>query len=95
VRELRAERAELASLVLALPALRELALRGNQLAALSDTIGHARQLRALDLRGNALDTLPDALRELPLAKLDLRWNPLRAAPAWLAELRERGCLVYT
>ncbi|MBC7976931.1 MAG: hypothetical protein H7138_18300, partial [Myxococcales bacterium] len=49
----------------------------------------------LDLRGNRLDTLPEALRAMPLAKLDLRWNPLRALPGWIDELIDRGCLVYT
>ena len=95
LRELRAERAQLTAVELDLPALRELSLRGNALAALSPTIARSPKLHTLDLRGNALDTLPDALRGLPLAKLDLRWNPLRAAPSWLDELRARDGLVYT
>ena len=41
-----------------------------------------------------LDELPDALLDLPLTKLDLRWNPLRGRPAWLGELARRGCRVY-
>jgi Leucine-rich repeat (LRR) protein len=96
IRELRAEHAQLHALAIdALTGLRELALRGNRLATLPDSIGALRELRVLDLRGNLLDTLPDAVRELPLIKLDLRWNPLRTPPAWLAELSARGCLVHT
>lgn len=91
LRELRAERAQLTRVELDLPALRELSLRGNALQALAL---RCPALRTLDLRGNALDALPD-LRALPLVKLDLRWNPLRAAPAWLDELRAGDCLVYT
>ena len=95
IEELRAEQAELTSLELdALAALRELSLRGNQLASLPPSIGALTRLRALDLRGNQLDDLPDTLRDLPLLKLDLRWNPLRAPPGWLDELSRRGCLVY-
>jgi Leucine-rich repeat (LRR) protein len=95
IRELRAEAAQLDSLGLeGLAELRELSLRGNRLTALPASLGGLAELRVLDLRGNQLDELPDALRGLPLAKLDLRWNPLRAAPAWLDELAARGCLVY-
>jgi Leucine-rich repeat (LRR) protein len=94
--ELRAENAELASLALdGLSGLRELSLRGNRLAALPASVGRLRRLCTLDLRGNQLDELPDALLDLPLTKLDLRWNPLRARPRWLDELTRRGCLVYT
>lgn len=92
LRELRAERVGLATVELDLPSLQELSLRGNQLTAFRL---NAPRLHALDLRGNALDTLPESLRSLELAKLDLRWNPLRAPPAWLDELRARDCLVYT
>lgn len=94
--ELRAEDAGLSSLTDAianLTAVRELHLRNNHLAELPAAIGSLAQLRVLDLRGNRLDTLPDSLATLPLAKLDLRWNPLRNPPAWLHELRD--CLVYT
>ena len=45
------------------------------------------------LRSNQLDTLPASIARLPLGKLDLRWNPLRARPAWLRELADT--LVYT
>jgi Leucine-rich repeat (LRR) protein len=93
--ELRAEDAGLATLpdaIAELASLRELALRGNALVALPETIGALAQLRVLDLRANRLDTLPDALARLRLAKLDLRWNPLRRRPRWLDDLGE--CLVY-
>lgn len=95
IEELRAEHAELASLAIeGLTGLRELALRTNRLAALPASIGSLARLVTLDLRDNLLDELPDALRGLPLAKLDLRWNPLRAPPHWLDELSRRGCRVY-
>jgi Leucine-rich repeat (LRR) protein len=95
IEELRAEQAQLTTLAIdQLAGLRELSLRGNQLAALPSSIGSLARLRTLDLRGNQLDELPDTLRDLPLTKLDLRWNPLRAAPRWLDELSRRGCLVY-
>lgn len=95
VRELRAERAQLRALALdGLADLRELALRGNQLTQLPAAIAGLTQLRILDLRGNQLDDVPAALRDLPLAKLDLRWNPLRARPAWLDDLAATGCLVH-
>jgi Leucine-rich repeat (LRR) protein len=93
--ELRAERAELRTLELGgVTGLRELALRGNAIAALPDSIGALSALRTLDLRANQLDDLPDALRALSLDKLDLRWNPLRRRPDWLDELSRRGCLIY-
>ena len=96
IEELRAEHAELTTLAIdGLTRLRELSLRGNRLSELPRALGSLTSLRTLDLRGNALDQLPDALRELPLAKLDLRWNPLRERPAWLDALSRRGCLVYT
>ncbi|HEY0478391.1 MAG TPA: hypothetical protein VGD37_12790 [Kofleriaceae bacterium] len=96
VEELRAENAELTALAIdGLAGVRELSLRGNRLATLPGSLGALSQLRSLDLRGNELDELPDTLLALPLAKLDLRWNPLRARPAWLDELSRRGCLVYT
>jgi Leucine-rich repeat (LRR) protein len=95
IEELRAEHAELGSLGIdGLGELRELSLRNNRLAALPASIGSLPRLRTLDLRGNQLDELPDTLLGLPLAKLDLRWNPLRARPRWLDELADRGCLVY-
>jgi Leucine-rich repeat (LRR) protein len=95
IRELRAETAQLRALSIErLTGLRELALRGNQLTALPASIGVHTELRVLDLRANLLDELPEALRGLPLVKLDLRWNPLRARPAWLDELSARGCLVH-
>jgi Leucine-rich repeat (LRR) protein len=95
IRELRAEAAELHTLSIErLAGLRELSLRGNQLTALPATLGALAALRVLDVRGNQLDELPEALRALPLAKLDLRWNPLRTPPVWLDELAARGCVVY-
>jgi len=95
IQELRAEQAQLRTLAIdRLTGLRELSLRGNQLAVLPPSIGSLGQLGVLDLRGNQLDDLPETLRALPLTKLDLRWNPLRARPAWLDELTHRGCLVY-
>jgi Leucine-rich repeat (LRR) protein len=95
IQELRAEQAQLRTLAIdRLTGLRELSLRGNQLATLPPSIGSLGQLGVLDLRGNQLDDLPEALRALPLTKLDLRWNPLRARPAWLGELTNRGCRVY-
>ena len=96
IEELRAEHAQLSALAIeGLAGLRELALRGNQLTAVPASIGRLTRLLTLDLRGNQLDELPEALRALPLAKLDLRWNPLRARPGWLDELSLRGCRVYT
>jgi len=95
IQELRAEHAQLRTLSIdRLGGLRELALRGNQLAALPASLGALTALRVLDLRANQLDDVPDALRALPLAKLDLRWNPLRSRPAWLDELSRRGCRIY-
>jgi Leucine-rich repeat (LRR) protein len=94
VRELRAERAQLRSLALdGLTDLRELALRGNQLTELPAALAQLTTLRILDVRANQLDDLPAALARLPLAKLDLRWNPLRARPAWLDDLAAT-CLVH-
>jgi Leucine-rich repeat (LRR) protein len=95
IHELRAEHAQLRTLAIErLASLRELSLRGNQLAVLPPSIGALARLELLDLRGNQLADLPEALRALPLTKLDLRWNPLRARPAWLDELTCRGCRVY-
>ena len=54
-----------------------------------------KELRQIDLRGNPLTSLPNAMATLPrLEKLDLRWVNTLAAPAWIAELEARGCLVY-
>ncbi len=95
IEELRAEHAELAALAIdGLVGLRELSLRGNRLAALPASIGSLPRLCTLDLRGNQLDELPDTLLDLPLTKLDLRWNPLRGRPRWLEDLARRGCRVY-
>ncbi|HET9621764.1 MAG TPA: hypothetical protein VFP84_10375 [Kofleriaceae bacterium] len=95
LRELRAERAQLTTIQLTgLRDLRELALRGNRLAALPASFATLRALRVLDVRANQLDDVPAALRALPLDKLDLRWNPLRARPAWLDALAARGGRVY-
>lgn len=96
VEELRAEHAELTSLVVeGLSELRELSLRNNRLTSLPASIGSLTRLHTLDLRGNQLDELPDTLLALPLGKLDLRWNPLRARPRWLDQLARLGCLVYS
>lgn len=54
---------------------------------------HARRIDAPGA-GVVAHQSPDTLRGLPLTKLDLRWNPLRAPPRWLDELAGRGCLVY-
>ena len=95
IQELRAEQAQLRTLAIErLANLRELSLRSNQLEILPPSIGSLAKLTTLDLRDNRLDDLPETLRALPLAKLDLRWNPLRAQPRWLDELASRGCLVY-
>jgi Leucine-rich repeat (LRR) protein len=95
VEELRAEHAELTSLMVdGLPELRELSLRNNCLTSLPASIGSLPRMHTLDLRGNQLDELPDTLLALPLIKLDLRWNPLRVRPRWLEQLARRGCLVY-
>jgi len=96
IQELRAEQAQLRTLAIErLVNLRELSLRSNQLTTLPASIGSLAKLTTLDLRDNRLDDLPETLRALPLAKLDLRWNPLRARSRWLDELTGRGCLVYT
>ena len=95
IEELRAENAGIAALAIdRLRGLRELSLRNNRLAALTAAIGAMPGLCTLDLRGNQLDELPDTLLDLPLTKLDLRWNPLRVPPRWLDELARRGCRVY-
>lgn len=95
LQELRAEQAQLRTLAIEpLATLRELSLRGNQFETLPPSIGSLGNLSLLDLRGNQLDDLPETLRALPLTKLDLRWNPLRARPPWLADLANRGCRVY-
>ena len=78
-----------------LTSLRRLDLRNNRLTSVPDAIGRLPQLTHLDLRGNALTALPDGIETLPLLqKLDLRWNRLLTPPAWLATLREHGCVVY-
>jgi Leucine-rich repeat (LRR) protein len=95
LQELRVEQAQLRAVVPArLAGLRELSLRTNQLRELPAAIGELSGLRTLDLRDNQLDELPEAVRHLALDKLDLRWNPLRARPAWLVELAARGCRIY-
>lgn len=44
---------------------------------------------------NRLAALPASIGDLAsLEKLDLRWNKLAAAPAWLQELEARGCSIY-
>jgi len=30
-----------------------------------------------------------------LEKLDLRWNKFESLPAWIKEIEERGCIVYS
>ena len=95
--ELRLEDAglrELPEAIRRLGTLRELHLRGNALASIPAWLGELVHHGVLDLRNNQLDELPDELAELKLLKLDLRWNPLRRAPRWLATHRARGCLVY-
>jgi Leucine-rich repeat (LRR) protein len=94
--ELRALDAGLSSLPAldGLVALRELHLRGNEFAALPESVRALRSLRLLDLRANRLAALPGWIVELPdLQKLDLRWNePVLEPPA---ELLRRGCVVLT
>jgi hypothetical protein len=79
----------------ALADLELLDLRDNVLTTLPDALGGLGKLRDLDLRTNHLDTLPACILDLPLRKLDVRWNPWRNPPSWLPQMRERGCLVYT
>jgi len=75
--------------------LRELHLRNNRLVTLPESIGGLTSLRQLDLRGNPLTSLPAALFALPrLEKLDLRWVTSLSMPGELAQLEERGCIVY-
>jgi Leucine-rich repeat (LRR) protein len=76
--------------------LRELHLRNNRLSTLPESMGMLEELRRIDLRGNPLTHLPPAIATLPrLDKLDLRWvATLEPAPAWLATLEQRGCVVY-
>ena len=91
IRELRLEDAglvELPASIAELVDLRELHLRGNRLTRLPPL---PQRLRVLDLRSNFVDELSD-LSHLPLAKLDLRWNPLRNPPDWLDRLGD--ALVY-
>jgi len=52
------------------------------------------RLAYLDLRANGITTLPDGIAELPLEKLDLRWNPIERFPVWIDQLEARGCVVY-
>ena len=95
--ELRIEDAglrELPTAIRRLVGLRELHLRGNAIATIPPWLGELPQLAVLDLRGNQLDQLPDVLAGPPLRRLDLRWNPLRRPPRWLADLHARGSLVY-
>ena len=72
----------------------ELNVRGNQLGQLPASLQKLRRLAYLDLRANGIRALPDFLAELPLEKLDLRWNPIAAFPAWVDRLEARGCVVY-
>lgn len=91
IRELRAEHAGIAHIVLdGMLALRELSLRGNRLTTVPPALGALPALRVLDLRANLLDDVPDSLRHLD--KLDLRWNPLRARREHAADPAR---LVYT
>jgi GNAT superfamily N-acetyltransferase len=74
--------------------LRHLDLRENALAELPPALAELPRLRHLDVRSNRLTRLPGWLLSLPaLEKLDLRWNPCVPAPALLAELETRGCVV--
>jgi len=68
---------------------RQPAHRPARLDRVARAAAHARPARKPARRA------PEELRSLPLTKLDLRWNPLRARPDWLDELSRRGCLVYT
>jgi Leucine-rich repeat (LRR) protein len=78
-----------------LPAdLEALDLEGRDLAELPEAVARLERLRWLDLGRNGLSSLPGAIAEPPrLEKLDLRWNKLAEPPAWLAGVRQRGCVV--
>jgi hypothetical protein len=70
-------------------------LRNNRLVTLPASIGELHALRQLDLRGNPLTSLPASLFGLPrLEKLDLRWVTSLSMSRELAQLEERGCIVY-
>jgi len=72
----------------ALPALRRLNLRSNQLTGLPAGVGALSGLTSLDLRGNQLTGLPAELGALSgLTSLDLAGNQLRFLPLELGQLR--------
>ena len=91
--ELRADRNRLTTIPV-LPYVRELHLRGNRISDVPPTIREMRRLQHLDLRENQLASLPAWLGELPLVKLDLRWNGLRRDEATVRALEANGVLVY-
>ena len=72
----------------------ELNVRGNRINALPESVRRLHRLAYLDLRANGITSLPDGVADLPLEKLDLRWNPIERYPVWLDQLEARGCVVY-
>lgn len=58
-----------------LRALRSLNLAGNKLTSVPGVITRIRTISSLDLSCNRLASLPEALRQLPLTYLDIRFNP--------------------
>jgi Leucine-rich repeat (LRR) protein len=71
----------------------ELTLRGNRVTDVA-MLGDCKRLSYLDVRANGMTTLSDRLADLPLEKLDLRWNPISTYPAWLDDLEAKGCTVF-
>jgi Leucine-rich repeat (LRR) protein len=69
-------------------------VRGNRINALPESVRRLHRLTYLDLRANGITSLPDGVADLPLEKLDLRWNPIERYPVWLDQLEARGCVVY-